>query len=513
MSWTAGYVADVDYIYGYYNQLNPAWARLALLLHGVKPRPAATACELGFGQGLAIAIHAAAQPQVQWWGTDFNPTQAAVAQSLAETAGIDHRFFDQSFEEFCNRADLPDFDYIGLHGIWTWVSDENRAIIVDFIRRKLKVGGQLYVSYNTLPGWAETIPLRRLIADHAASLGAPGHNSATRFDAALTFAQRLFALNPQFVQAHPQLRGHLEQLTGKSRHYLSHEYLTRDWHPMDFTQIARWLEPAKLSYVCSAGYNDNIDQLNLDDGQIAFLKELEDPILRETVRDFMTNRRFRRDCWVKGPLRVAPLQLGELVLEQEVVLLNDAADVTMQASGARGDAPLDPALYAAVLQPLADHAPHPIADLVRHAGSLGIEPARVIQAVAVLIGKLDVLPAQNEDARERAGPAVLRLNEHIASLAQSSDNIGFLANPATGGGIPVERFEQLFLLARSQGLFKPEEWGSFAWDLLSLQGQPVYKDGEVLATPQECLAELQSQAAAFAAKRLPIFKAQGVAVD
>jgi len=44
---------------------------------------------------------------------------------------------------------LPDFDYIGLHGIWSWISDENRQVIVDFIRKKLKVGGVLYISYNT----------------------------------------------------------------------------------------------------------------------------------------------------------------------------------------------------------------------------------------------------------------------------------------------------------------------------------------------------------------------------
>jgi SAM-dependent methyltransferase len=65
--------------------------------------------------------------------------------------------FDESFAEFASR-DLPEFDYIGLHGIWSWISDENRAVIVDFIRRKLKVGGVLYISYNTLPGWAPLPP-------------------------------------------------------------------------------------------------------------------------------------------------------------------------------------------------------------------------------------------------------------------------------------------------------------------------------------------------------------------
>jgi len=32
--WTAGYVADIGYTYGYYQELNPLRARLALLNAG-----------------------------------------------------------------------------------------------------------------------------------------------------------------------------------------------------------------------------------------------------------------------------------------------------------------------------------------------------------------------------------------------------------------------------------------------------------------------------------------------
>lgn len=103
-------------------------------------------------QGLSINIHCAAS-NVKWWGTDFNPgNQALFAKELAQTYANGAQVTDQAFAEFCAREDLPGFDYIGLHGIWSWVSDENRQVIVDFLRRKLKLGGVLYVSYNTLPG-------------------------------------------------------------------------------------------------------------------------------------------------------------------------------------------------------------------------------------------------------------------------------------------------------------------------------------------------------------------------
>ncbi|NDC10280.1 MAG: methyltransferase, partial [Oxalobacteraceae bacterium] len=119
--WTAGYVADIGYTYGYYQELNPARAKLALLNAGLKAPSTQAACELGFGQGLSINLHAAAS-DVQWFGTDFNPAQAGFAQELAVGAGLNAKLFDQAFADFAHRADLPEFDFIGLHGIWSWIS-------------------------------------------------------------------------------------------------------------------------------------------------------------------------------------------------------------------------------------------------------------------------------------------------------------------------------------------------------------------------------------------------------
>eukprot|EP01032_Pedospumella_encystans_P035337 gene35337-39975_t len=76
---------------------------------------------------------------------ELGVTPAAVSKRLARleeaelaTASDAHaQLHDQSFAEFCNRPGLPDFDFIGLHGIWSWISEANRAVIVDFVRRKL----------------------------------------------------------------------------------------------------------------------------------------------------------------------------------------------------------------------------------------------------------------------------------------------------------------------------------------------------------------------------------------
>lgn len=57
--WTEGYLTDVEYFHAYNKELNPLVVRLALLAAGLSPPRFGTACELGFGQGLSINLHAA----------------------------------------------------------------------------------------------------------------------------------------------------------------------------------------------------------------------------------------------------------------------------------------------------------------------------------------------------------------------------------------------------------------------------------------------------------------------
>ena len=157
--WTAGYVADIGYTFGYYTELNPLRIKLAFLNAGLVCPEVGTACELGFGQGVSANLHAAASV-IQWHGTDFNPSQAGFAQELAAVSGAGAKLYDDAFADFAQRPDLPEFDYIGIHGIWSWISDENRSVMVDFIRKKTKWGA--YSTSATIPCLAGP-PLRQCV--------------------------------------------------------------------------------------------------------------------------------------------------------------------------------------------------------------------------------------------------------------------------------------------------------------------------------------------------------------
>ena len=103
--WTSGYVADIGYTYGYYQELNPQRVKLAFLNASLVAPEFGSACELGFGQGLSANLHAAASVCL-WHGTDFNPSQAGFAQELATASGADAHLYDEAFDEFAKR-DMP----------------------------------------------------------------------------------------------------------------------------------------------------------------------------------------------------------------------------------------------------------------------------------------------------------------------------------------------------------------------------------------------------------------------
>jgi hypothetical protein len=504
-TWTDGYVAEIDYTYGYYSELNPARIKLAFIANGLAYPEIGTACELGFGQGLSTNVHASASC-VSWWGTDFNPAQAGFAQELGQVSGA--QLFDQSFAEFCTRPDLPDFDFIALHGIWAWISDENRALIVDFVRRKLKVSGVFYVSYNTLPGWSTAAPLRHLMSEHKDKLGASGAGMVAQVEDALAFTETLIETNPLWVRANPSIGDRFAKIKPQNRHYLAHEYFNRDWHPMYFADMARHLKPAKLSFSASAHFNDYLDAINLSPGHQTLLNGIVDMNFRQTVRDFMVNQQFRKDYWVRGPRKLNAFEKSEALRAQMVVLCTARTNISLKAAGMLGEVTMAEAVYTPILDMLADYTPKTFGQIEAALTQLNL--AQIQQAVLLLIGQGYLAPAQETKMIEACKPRVKSLNQMLLNKARGSNDISYLADPVTGGVLTVNRFQQLFMLGLQKGEKTSGQMAQFVWSIINSQDQRLVKSGKTLETPEENLAELTAQAVAFQEKLLPILKAHQV---
>ncbi len=510
-TWNEGYFTDVGYTYGYYREISPVFQRYCLLLRGFACVESANAyhCELGFGQGVSININAAANPG-HFVGTDFNPAHAAHANSLADSFSGDTRLYDDSFEQLLARTDLPQFDSISLHGIWTWISRDNHKLIAEFARRQLKPGGVLYISYNCFPGWSPSAPLRQLFTLHDRFASATKTGTA-RVDAALQFSEALLKANPLYAQAVPNLDGKLKTIQGQNRQYVAHEYFNRDWNCMYFTDVVDALAPGKLEFATTASPFDTVDAINLGADAQTFLQAIDHPVMREQARDYFVNQQFRKDLYVRGATRLTASEQRDRMLNTRVVLTQLADSVPSKVTGALGEATLQQDIYAPLLEALSAKA-NAAKTLRQLATAVPTMTYGVLsQAISILIGMGAVAPCQSEAAEKQAQNRCNALNQHLCLQAQFEKRVEFLASPVTGGGVGVSRFEQLFLLSIKQGKKQPAEWAHQVWQLLGSQGERLVVEGKILETGDENLAELTRQAEAFAEKSLVVLKALRVA--
>ena len=513
MNWDQGYIVDAPYTYGYYSELAPSRADFTLLLASRAGVPDGPCCELGFGQGVSLCVNAAADRSRQWWGNDFNPEHVRFARSLSDAAGIEALLSDESFEEFCLRDDLPQFAFVALHGVWSWVSPRNRAVIVDFLRRKLMVGGILYLSYNTLPGWAAMVPVRHLFNEYARSALPPSTAPMERMREAIAFVERLLATNPPYSRHKPEILKRIAKLRSSPPEYLPHEYLNTEWHLATFGEMARALADAKLTYVGPALLSETVDVLHLSDEQRRLLEGIDDPVLRETTRDVLIDQTFRRDYWVKGESRLRRGAQREALQAQQFVLSVPPSRVPTSIVGARGESSLQAAVYKPLVAFLdASDAPVSWAQIVAAMGSEhGLRENQVAQAIALLVSQAVLHPVQAPHRVQSSVESARRLNDRLAQALTQDARITVLASSLTGVGISVTLANQLFIDAARRGAKTPQEYAQSAWRAMEPQGIRLTLDGRQLETTRENLAELEKRAREYRSVSEPIYRRLGIA--
>ncbi|MES2948622.1 MAG: class I SAM-dependent methyltransferase [Pseudomonadota bacterium] len=505
--WTQEHTATLDYQTTYFSELNPA--RLALLLAQQGLRANARllhACELGYGTGLSTAIHAAAS-HVQWWGTDYNPAHAQFANELADHAGVPVELHDQSFLDFCQRDDLPDFDFIALHGVWSWVSDANRGIIINFLQRKLRWGGVVYLSYNALPGHAQMVPVRNLMKSYMDHMTHAGQGDLQRARSAYQFVQGMLVSNPQLAEVHPLAKRSMDDLLNHpSNSYLNHEYLVQHWTPMSFSQVFDLLQDARLKFACSAIPTHYFDEHFLVPSQREFLKQIADTCTRETARDMLVNRQFRQDYWIKGGLQMPATEAQEVLRTARVVLARTPSAVTTSVVQAVFHTEIPQAVLASIVAQLSDGQAHAVADVLTQAAQTGLAADAVLQALLNLLGNGSLAVAQNPDTAQQVAQRVLQLNAAICNKAQHSADITHLASAVTGGGIRVGQLHMQFLAFRFAGLQTPQEWARSLALRLHGAGVHVVRDGVAITELEGMVAYIAELALAFAREELPLLQ-------
>jgi len=504
MDWKDGYITEVEYVHGVYRELGPSVLNFVLLLQSMEPVPLQegfTYCDLGCGQGDSINLFAACHPEGQFHAIDFNYAHISGARNLARQATIENAtFWEASFADL-GTLDLPQFDFVTLHGVYSWVGPENRQRIVDFLRDKLKPGGVVYISYNSLPGWSTHAPLRQLLSSYADTQ--PG-TLEERVDRAIEFVDQLKSSRASFFEANPSAKDFFEYICTLPRNYVVHEFFNRDWTLFYHAEVVRNLAAAKLNFVGSANISDNQDMLRFSAPLQQVLDGVADRVMRETVKDFAVAPLLRRDVFTRGRRKISSAAQLAHVGGTLFALVVPQARIERKARFPVGEVLLDRKLYDPVLFAL-EEKPQSLDELLARRDIEALGKPRVIEALMVLLAAEYVMPAVE--------PALYtlmttrRLNNAI--IERQIDNIEkkSLASPVVQNGIKVGWLERLLLLCEIRG---NEEPLAFVWERMEANNQMLSKNGEVLRSKEENIAELVPIIEAFRNFQLPLLRQLGV---
>ncbi|MFV1591529.1 methyltransferase regulatory domain-containing protein [Phaeobacter sp. JH20_36] len=511
--WTSGYVAELDYTHDFFHEMTPSRLAFSAVSRGHRhglDSDELTYCELGCGQGFTANLLAAANPHVDVHAMDFNPAHIAGANRLAAEAGLANvHFYERSFEDFEEESELPNtFDVIALHGVYSWISQENQQRITGFISRRLKPGGLVYISYNTQPGWAPSMPLRRILTDRAAQGSGPLEQ---RIEDALNFAERLKQVGAEFFVSNPGQLRRLSEMKTMSRNYLAHEFFNKDWTPFHFADVAEDLAQAKLEFLGAANPLDHVDDICLSSPQLALLAEESNTNRREGLRDVLLNEQFRADIFSRG--HVPHTERGSVGawFQTGFALARHYGSGPLKISWRNGDVALEAGQYEPVLRALAE-GHKTVRALLEQGVFADMTWGEITRLLTILTGAGHIVPCLPSEGYADRAAQCQAFNLAVCKNAEDSERLGFLASPVTGGGVAVDRMEQLFLLGQSEGQTAPNDWAEFAWQILGPQGQRLEQDGRVLTQPEENLAVLRARAHAFAARRLGILTGLGVSL-
>ena len=309
----AGYVTDVAYVPGFYPQMSPVAMRYVAALNGVLPPRVDGGfrfLELGCGLGRCLTTLAAAHPGGTFVGVDVNPNHTAVAARDIASGDLGNaRVITADFGHLPD--DLGSFDFLALHGVFSWVAPSVREEILAIARDRLAPGGLLLVSYNAMPGWAHLQPIRGILRQYAALRQG---DTTQRVRDAVAYLVFMREKQAKYFEDNPRAAAYVDALLQQDPRYLVHEYMNEHWTSFYFAEVAGAFGQAGLSFVGSLPVFTNFWDLCVRPEFQELFRTTTNRLVTEAHKDFCANTAFRWDIYAKSPrlMREAGERLAEV---------------------------------------------------------------------------------------------------------------------------------------------------------------------------------------------------------
>ena len=438
-SSSPSYLEDTTYPDRYYRELSPTWLNYVARLGGRAPVDLTspfTYLDLGCGFGLSTIVHAGTFPNAEFYGVDLNKQHIANASENARRRCVANVTFIEDYFERVLSDEFPDFDFIVLHGVYTWVSGAVRETIQRIVSAKLKNHGLLYLSYNCLPGWAAEAPLRRLMQEFATiGDGSIAHRTRLAAQAVKGMANhggfRYFRDNVEVTRS-------AASLADEPVNYLAHEFLNDTWTLHYSVDVAEDMARANVSYAGSATLADNHPLLIVGPQVVERVAELPGPRLQQLAMDFAVNRRFRRDVFAGRDAR-NPLANSKDELNSALIGCVDETKLDVKVDIPRGRLTFRPTFIDDVRDLFSD-GPKSISESVVRLATTKHQASEVHRNLLFLVAAGALTPyaerveSSNAPARHGfANPSVEAVLRDIVKTGRSA----IVPCPALGRGVVV----------------------------------------------------------------------------
>lgn len=292
---------EIPYESNPFFQSHPERLRTIGYLFGMNPVEVSKAriLELGCASGGNIIPIAYYEPNSKIVGIDNSQIQVDVANDEIKYLNL------KNIEvKCCSILDLNEsigkFDYIIVHGIFSWVPAEVRKKIFEICNKCLTEQGIAYISYNTLPGWNMVKSIRDMMLYHSSFFNNI-HDKINQSKVFLNFVgESLEGQNSSYARL---LKEEINILSPQPDSYLRHDHLEDINQPYYFNNFMKEASDFNLQYLADASIA-SMFLGNMPPKVIEQLKVINDIIRLEQYMDFIYNRRFRSTLLCKKGINI-----------------------------------------------------------------------------------------------------------------------------------------------------------------------------------------------------------------
>lgn len=266
-------------------------------LYGLTPKDSrkARVLELGSSFGGNIISQALYNPEAKFIGVDLTAEQVKKGNEVIEKIGLQNiKLIEKNILDI--NEDFGKFDYIIVHGVFSWVPDNVKEKIIKICNENLTEEGIAYISYNTYPGWKEPDKVREMMlyANKYFPNVTQG-DKVQRGKAFLSIVAEQMKSYTDISEKKGDFIRHIEEVIGMQDYYVGHEQLENINDPMYLHEFVDMLQKENLEYVSDIGLRLSISGVYTD-STIEKLQQLSqgNHVIKEQCLDFILDTKFRR---------------------------------------------------------------------------------------------------------------------------------------------------------------------------------------------------------------------------